>query len=281
MLRNWGHEVRPTPFHPKNDRALVETISIRALRDRKSIDWIYAPHRLEFHMVILVTEGRGIHLVDTEKVRLSTGEVLSLRPGQIHSFAPGQAFDGYMVLFPPEALPEQTEPRLPPRQVTRPSEIEFGLLIDLAQWIGDGSGHGENQRVATHLLAAFTELVVSLEGRNPEKEGGGASLFRRFDALVQLHLSHRPTVDWFATELGVSTRTLHRACLRAEGCTPRHWVDSKVITESKRLLAHTNKAVEVIARDLGFSESTNFVKYFRRRVESTPAAFRRKIRGQQ
>jgi AraC-like DNA-binding protein len=44
--------------------------------------------------------------------------------------------------------------------------------------------------------------------------------------------------------------------------------------EAKRQLAVTSDSVESIGLSLGFSEATNFVKFFRRVSGDTPAAFR-------
>lgn len=44
--------------------------------------------------------------------------------------------------------------------------------------------------------------------------------------------------------------------------------------QAKRLLAHSTLAVSAIGLELGFSEPTNFVKFFRHCEGLTPAAFR-------
>lgn len=48
----------------------------------------------------------------------------------------------------------------------------------------------------------------------------------------------------------------------------------RLVLEAKRLLVHTTDPVGVIARQLGFAEPTNFVKFFRRETGTTPGAFR-------
>lgn len=48
-----------------------------------------------------------------------------------------------------------------------------------------------------------------------------------------------------------------------------------MILEAKRRLISGGAPIEALAEALGFSEATNFVKFFRRHTGETPAAFRR------
>jgi AraC-like DNA-binding protein len=50
-----------------------------------------------------------------------------------------------------------------------------------------------------------------------------------------------------------------------------------VVLEAKRLLAHTTSSIKEIGFELGFDEPTNFIKYFRKHVASTPIDFRSKF----
>ena len=49
------------------------------------------------------------------------------------------------------------------------------------------------------------------------------------------------------------------------------------VLEAKRLLAYTDLAASAVGRRLGFSEPTNFGKFFLGRTGLTPAAFRRTL----
>lgn len=52
-------------------------------------------------------------------------------------------------------------------------------------------------------------------------------------------------------------------------------IDRRVALEAKRLLVHTDASSVAIGEQLGFTEPTNFLKFFRSRVGKTPEAFRR------
>ena len=52
-----------------------------------------------------------------------------------------------------------------------------------------------------------------------------------------------------------------------------------MILEAKRSLAHTNAPAETIAHQLGFTQATNFAKFFTRHTGETAGAFRQRVRG--
>ncbi len=56
-------------------------------------------------------------------------------------------------------------------------------------------------------------------------------------------------------------------------------VDGRILLEAMRLLADTDDQVGRIAERLGFSEVTNFIKFFRRMKGMTPAEFRQRYRS--
>ncbi|MBL0210704.1 MAG: AraC family transcriptional regulator [Holophagaceae bacterium] len=76
---------------------------------------------------------------------------------------------------------------------------------------------------------------------------------------------------------GYAAATLNRATLDLAGVTAKAFIDGRVLLEGKRLLAHTDLSVAQIAAYLGFSEATNFAKFFKRGSGSGPREFRTSI----
>ena len=81
-------------------------------------------------------------------------------------------------------------------------------------------------------------------------------------------------VDDYAKALGCSVRTLTRASLATTGRTAKQLVDDRVALEAKRLLAESDLPVAEIGQRLGFTEPTNFGRFFARTVGSSPGQFR-------
>jgi AraC-like DNA-binding protein len=62
------------------------------------------------------------------------------------------------------------------------------------------------------------------------------------------------------------------------GVTSKAFIASRINLEAKRLLAHSASSIAVIGDRLGFMESTNFVKFFKRDIGCTPGECRRRLR---
>ncbi len=103
-------------------------------------------------------------------------------------------------------------------------------------------------------------------------------VYYRFVEDMERRYMQTRRVEDYAAHLGCSTKTLGRACIGVAGVPPKRLIEQRVILEAKRLLAHTQVSIKGIARELGFSEETNFVKFFKRMEGVPPSVFRAKYR---
>lgn len=101
---------------------------------------------------------------------------------------------------------------------------------------------------------------------------------RHADLPVEAGLATSHDVTSYADRLGYSARTLSRACLVATGQTAKEVLVDRLLLEAKRLLVHTELSAAAIATELGFSEATNFGKFFARHAGTSPARFRVGVR---
>ncbi|HWQ10373.1 MAG TPA: helix-turn-helix transcriptional regulator, partial [Holophaga sp.] len=91
--------------------------------------------------------------------------------------------------------------------------------------------------------------------------------------VEQRFLETRTVAD-YARRLGYAGRTLSRATMAAGGTSPKAVIAARVLLEAKRLLVHTDLPIGRLAVHLGFSEATNFTKFFRKHAGLSPEAFR-------
>ncbi|MGN5382368.1 helix-turn-helix transcriptional regulator [Streptomyces lasalocidi] len=126
------------------------------------------------------------------------------------------------------------------------------------------------------LRALLSVLVVRLaQARGPAPLPTPASeTFRRFHAAVEQNHAVTRRVEDYATALGYNPRTLSRATLAATGRTAKQYVDDRVLLEAKRLLWNSGLAAKEVAERLGFTDASDFTKFFRLRARMTPGAFR-------
>ncbi|WP_431104142.1 helix-turn-helix domain-containing protein [Roseateles noduli] len=288
-------KVRETRFsNARLDRIGVELMTLSELRARVSDKLLFDPERVAFFMVLVATGGRGEHLVDFARLGLRTGHVVFVRPGQVQQWQPADGLEADLLLIDPAVVqPTASLSQHATMTLLRMEDwpVHFEMDVDgLAGWrsLTAMLRRELDRPLLDELSAAMAhELLVCLMlgiGRTAAGCTTGATaqamLIRRLRRELESLAHTRPSVASLARRLRVSTSTLTRTCNDVLGHSAKEEVDQRVALEAQRLLVHSSSTSVAIGELLGFSEPTNFVKFFRRRVGTTPDAFRQAYRLQ-
>ena len=95
-----------------------------------------------------------------------------------------------------------------------------------------------------------------------------------FKEYLEKDYKSRKQVSYYAKKINISGKRLSQATAAILGRTPKEIIEDRVVLEAKRVLVHTSSTIKEIAYTLGFQESTNFIKHFRRHTRQTPIEFR-------
>ena len=131
---------------------------------------------------------------------------------------------------------------------------------------------------ATQLLLSFSNGFNAQGGLVPTATGGGKGqvYLNRFVSLILgSALPHRRDMEYYAGELGISTRYLYRICTQLTGQSPKQLIDGILMGGIKQALLSGVRPIGDIALDYGFEDPTAFGQYFKRHTGSTPSAFRK------
>ncbi|WP_089099667.1 AraC family transcriptional regulator [Streptomyces hyaluromycini] len=271
----------------------LELLSFADLRRRLPGDEYRRVHRPDFHHLTLVHRGHGTAMVDFVDRPCRPGTLLHIRPGQVQRLptaADGTpaGLDATLVLFTPDF-----PPRLP--ATARVTDDPFGpaawqlgpadhdrfrhAFAELADEYGAYTTRDEDSEITRELLRQLLAGVLLRTARLPGP--GGPALvpaaqepYRLFQHELERSFTTLRQAHDYAARLGYSLKTLNRACRRATGHTARQLIDARVTLEAKRLLAHTDLPVAAVSHRLGFTEPTNFSKFFTRETGRTPGTFR-------
>lgn len=277
-------------YRPRGRGLDVEVFRFSDLRSRATSEQILALYHYSFHTLICVTEGEVTQLVDFQPVTCSAGSLLVLRPGQVHSFGSDEGWDGWMVLFRAEFLPSETQTtadllpalgldRLPDHlslstgDFHAVGEVIARMQLDAAS---DASPKDVHALLRYQLCALLVRLTI-LQDRHAGTavaRSPGLQRYARFRRLVEQNYAGWHQVSAYAEALGCTGKTLARAALEATGQSAKSVIAARIALEAKRLLAHTDRPVYLIADGLGFVEATNFAKFFKRETGLTPIGFR-------
>jgi AraC-like DNA-binding protein len=287
--------LRETRFaNARLDPIGVELMTLSELRARVSGRLLFETERVAFFMVLLATGGRGEHLVDFERIGLRSGHVVFVRPGQVQQWQRANGLEGDLLLIDPavvQPMVSASHQGATPLLRLEDWPVHFKMDADgLAAWRSlaamlrrelDRPLLDDLSAATVHHLLACLLLGLSRSATGHSMAlGVHAMLVRGLRRELEGLVHTRPSVTLLARRLHVSTSTLTRACNQLLGHSAKDEVDRRVALEAQRLLVHSTSTSVAIGEFLGFSEPTNFVKFFRRRVGTTPEAFRQAHRLQ-
>jgi AraC-like DNA-binding protein len=288
-------ELRDTRFaNERLDAVGLELLTVSQLRQRVPLPLLCEAERVEFCMLMVVSRGSGEHMLDFTRMPLKPGRVVFVRPGQVQEWRPQSGYEADVLLIEPAvlhpaAMTLQQSALALLRLEDWPSRFDldaaaFAAFRSLARQLRHELDQPFLDAVSAALARQLLLCVMLGMSRFAMQESADPSeqllLARRFQRELDALVSVRPSVELLARRLGVSTSTLSRTCSNALGRTAKALVDQRVALEAQRLLVHSTASSVAIGERLGFSEPTNFVKFFRRLVGTTPEAFRRAHRLQ-
>ncbi|WP_254647513.1 helix-turn-helix transcriptional regulator [Streptomyces sp. GbtcB6] len=276
--------------NPARPDLRMEVLTFTDLARRLPGDEFRRVHRLDFHHLTLVHSGEATGMVDFVDVPLRPGTLLYIRPGQVQRLpmtsgdAPAD-LDATVVLFTPDFPPRfSATARVtddafgPAYRLLGPDDHErfHRALADLAAEYTDLPE--QDPEITKELLRQLLAALLLRIARLPASDGCAQAVteepYRLFRHELERSFAVLRQAHEYAARLGYSLKTLNRACQRATGHTAKQLVDDRVVLEAKRLLAHTDLPVAAVSDRLGFTEPTNFSKFFIRTTGLTPGAFR-------
>ncbi len=250
----------------------------------------YAPLRPAFHQLVAVRSGSLTVSVDFTTYTLDAGSWLWIRPGQVQRWGRDLTVsDGVVVAFPagfPDAATVTAafaRPPYAPGPVRPVGADAEGLrrALDHLRYEYDAMAElplESHVQALRHLLAVLLLRLAKARGAAPDAPVSNQA-FRRFHAAVERDFTVTRRVEDYAAALGYSPRTLTRATTAATGMSAKRYIDERVVLEAKRELAHSRLPATAIAARLGFTDPSDFTKFFRQRTGTTPTAFRRQAAG--
>lgn len=274
----------------------IEALCLSELLGRVSPSHFASPQRPGFHLLMLFTAGKGEHFLDFRRVGCKAGMLVHARPGQVQQFVLGQDIEADVLLFTPEFIfPSISVSNgtasatliddIATEDVTELRSDALENIANVMSAIRRAYSKADDSRVSAailqHLLHAMLLMIAGhyVKRDAPSTADTHKRTFQKFRRAIEAEFTQTRSVEHYAEAIGCSAKSLRRACTIACGASPKAVIEQRLILEAKRLLAHTGLTVEAIAIKLGFTELTNFVKFFRRHGGMRPLDFRLKFPG--
>ncbi len=148
--------------------------------------------------------------------------------------------------------------------------------------IGDIMGLAEKNdilsslEISSHIHGIFNITVASLlESEQIRHNGQYYQYIKTAVDFIHENYTQSITVDDIINKLHISKFHFIRLFRRTVGTTPYNYIMAYRINESKILLRNTDKPISEIAELCGFSDTSNFIRQFKKHCSEKPTAYRR------
>ncbi|RKF05077.1 AraC family transcriptional regulator [Tenacibaculum lutimaris] len=250
---------------------------------------VNSPQQIEQFKIFWIKEGSGTYNIDFKSYSFKGNTLFFLSPGQVFSVVSEKMKEIYQLSFTRDFYCLQAHDtevacngvlfnNVYETPFVFPSENEAEklnfILLSLVEEF-------ELEETAQHdmlqsLLKQFIVYSVRMkEEKDVVKENIETKLFKDFSLLVELNFTKLHSVTDYANRLGLSPKSLTKHFKKIGTQTPSDFIKSRIITEAKRLLLYTNKAIKHIAFELGFNDPAYFSRFFTKATGSSPKEFKK------
>lgn len=258
----------------------------------KNHHFTHYPHKHDFFLVILFTQGKGKHEVDFETFQIEKGVLFVLKPGQMHYWELSDDVDGFIFFHSKEFFDKgfislsikdfhfynsfQGRPyfQLTEKQLNK---VNFAMN-ELVTEYGNNDFY-KWQKIHALILLVYIEISREKYTLGNSKNQTYLTKLRQFEDLIEENFRSDKFVKDYAFKLNITEKHLNRVAKSCVGKTSTQLISERTILEAKRMLIYSKLNVTQIGEQLGYFDNSYFVRFFKKNVGITPFAFLVKYKG--
>jgi|SRR6185312_1909027 len=247
-------------------------------------------HRHDFFFILALKKGEGSHEIDFTAYQVLDSSVFFIRPGQVHRLELKAGCTGFLVEFnagfyhPKNKLSNQ---RLRKAGNKNYCEIEISRFNRL-QAILTSMWHEFTAREEGYwdiIKASLDIFFIEFVRQSPRPKGEPTvansytqERFEEFMELLDRHIATYKQVSQYTDLMNLSQYQLNEITKSSIGKTASEMINEQIILEAKRYLLATPNQVKDIADQLGYEDSSYFIRFFKKHLGHSPKAFRRNFK---
>jgi len=254
-------------------------------------DILTRPHRTGDYQLVLISEGSGTASVDTVTAGFHASSFFAFSKGQVVTFNFERNSRGFLVFFSEEYIYQYPEGLKWINDLKLFDPFSNSFLLNLQEIdyadIGniidklDTELKSVNKFAQDEFLKNSLKILLIKSERLKRKstglnftDSGDAYYIVEFRKKLEERYNKSRLVREYANSLNITSKKLNHIINSHCGKPVKRLIEERVILEIKRLLLYTDETIKEIGHQLGFSDPTNFNKFFKRHVKMTPLDFR-------
>lgn len=247
------------------------------------------PFCYDFPGIFFLNEGAVKISIENEIFTLKKGTFIFLRANQVREYiAVTPSFAGYLLIFESEFIETffkdslfihrfqffQTD--LPPTlKCDKRSLIEHTNTCEKIRTELDNlqdDSHHYIRSLLYNILIQINRAYIKAYNLSTKLYQDNISL--QFRKSLEENIRQKQRVGDYAALLKISRSQLNNALNKTSGKSTSTIIRERLLTEIKRDLLYSDKNISEIAYALGFSDLSNFVRFYKSNTGLTPSEFR-------
>ena len=260
-------------------------------------DWNWHNVRSPFARIYYIVEGHAQVLLPDRKLELSAGRLCLIPPFTTHHYVCDGLFTHYYVhfyeqkdlsqqgIFDEWEMPYETDGQanelammehlcqlMPHRRLPDSNPETYDNHAQLMDMLQEESRRPlyERMEVQGILQILLSRFMHNARPKLPVHD----HRIQQALAFIHQHIGHRIELDTLAAETCVSKDHLIRIFKKATGETPANYMTRRKLERAELLLTTTTIPVKDIATDLGYDDTSYFIRIFRKYSSMSPQAYR-------
>lgn len=247
--------------------------------------------RLNFWVLLYITEGTGVHYVDFHRLEYKPGDVLFIQKNQVQKFAVNMDVRGYILHINEPFLVSLNQygkniflefidrsGGSPVISVNTDVSSTNRKLIDL---LFSEYSRGHKNVDEEFIKSLFDSFILSLRQEFKYVESvfttSDYRIFSEFREIVEAHYMEHLTLDHYAERMGVSKKTINKATRAVVDLSAKEFANNRLFLEIKRYLSQGELLIYEISDMLGFDEPSNMTKFFKKHEGTSPKLFQQSL----
>lgn len=282
------------PIEKFDENGLLQAFYVNRFSEhlKKYHSDITHPHKHDFYLTVFFEKGKGRHDIDFKSYTIHPNSIFFLQPEQIHHWEFEEEAEGWIFFHSEDFYKLYVThfelyqwPFFQSRDSDPKLTITEGTACVLQQRFSEiMSEYTKNAKLSFLKIASLSQLIYADLARTYAEQTAPVihknhlyqDHFHRFIKLLDEHYIRQKNASFYASELAMTTKHLHRICLSCTGKSTSQLIAERLILEAKRKLISDSKSIQEIADELGFENYPYFHLFFKKHAGETPKEFREK-----
>lgn len=265
-----------------------EIVDLQLFYSTRPVRHLERDFRLNFWLIVYITEGSGYHFVDFVRYSYKKGDIIFVHKNQVHHFVVNNEAKGYVLNinepffyriegFNGDIFLEMVDEAFGSPVLSFDTSIDRTnrTLMELIYREYNKTAENINVELVATLFQGFILSLRSQMGKHKKRmRSKDYEHYKAYRKLVEEHYSETRNVEDYAKMMHLSKKTINQATRNVADLTAKQFIINRIILEIKRYLSQGDLLNYEISDLMGFDEPANMTKFFKRYEGISPKEFK-------